>query len=457
MHAEHQKKEKISMLVFKKFLTVGFMTLGLCSLCHSAWAALSDQPIQVEALDSVVAIVNKNVITQSELDKEVTRIQKHIERTQKITPPKQELTRQVLNKIILEKIQLQFAQLTGIQISESMVTDSLDDILAKNKMTKAEFRKIIEQDGMSLSEYRDNIKKELTINRLQARDVASAIPISSQEVEYFLQSPIGQDMLGQEFLLGHIMIAIPESPSPEQLQQAEEKAKTLVQRLKNGEDFAQLSVVASQSPKALTGGDLGWMKLGQLPTIFVEPVTKMHLHDFKGPIRSSSGFHIIKLLDKRATNFQAEKITQKHVQHILIKVDAMNSNDDVELKLQHLRDLLIQGQAFDVLAKTHSQDIVSAQLGGDLGWVSNDMLTPEFSDAIDKLPIGEVSRPFRTSDGWHLAKITEKRDEASTQNLAETRAKQYIHYRKFEERLDAWLRQIKEEAYIKILKPELNV
>jgi peptidyl-prolyl cis-trans isomerase SurA len=444
------------MFIFKKFSLLALLPLILTPV-FPALGAISEHASHPEALDSVVAVVNKNVITQSELDKEVTRIQKHIQRTQKITPPKEELSRQVLNKIILEKIQLQFAQLTGIQINESMVTDALDDILAKNKMSKAEFRKIIEEDDMTLAEYRDNLKRELTISRLQSRDVAAMIPVSQQEVDYFLQSPIGQDMLGQEYLLGHIMISLPEAPTSEQIQQAQEKANLMAKRLQQGEDFVQLSILASQSPKALTGGNLGWMKLGQLPTIFVEPVTKMAIQDFKGPIRSPSGFHLIKLLDKRSANLNAEKITQRHIHHILLKVDAMNSNDDVELKLQHLRDLAVQGQAFDTLAKTHSQDIVSAQLGGSLGWVSNDMLLPEFIEAIERLPIDEVSKPFRTSDGWHIAKVLEKKDETSTKNLGEMRAKQYIHYRKFEERLEAWLRQIKEEAYIKILKPELNV
>jgi peptidyl-prolyl cis-trans isomerase SurA len=443
------------MFAFKKtlFLTLFFISIGAISPNSLAIPEPASQP---EALDSVVAVVNKSVITQSELDKEVSRIQQHIQRTQKITPPKQELTRQVLDKIILEKIQLQFAQLTGIQIDDSMVTDALEDILTKNKMTKAELRKIIEQDGMTLSEYRDTLKKELTISRLQSRDVASTIPVSQQEVDYFLQSPVGQDMLGQEYLVGHIMVSIPESPSPEQIQLAEEKAKALSDRLKQGEDFVQLSVVASQSPKALTGGNLGWMKLGQLPTLFVEPVTKMAVNDFKGPIRSPSGFHLIKLLDKRSANLEAEKISQMHVQHILVKIDAMHSNDDVELQVQHLRDLAVQGQAFDTLAKTHSQDVASAQQGGDLGWVSNDALLPEFVQSVEKLPIGEISKPFKTSYGWHLAKVLERRDEISTQNLGALRARQYIHHRKFEERLEAWLRQMKEEAYVKIVSAELN-
>ena len=446
------------MSVFKKILFFALLPFSiLIFLSFSARILAIPEPTnQLESLDGIVAIVNKNVITQSELDKQVFQVQKNIERTQHVTPPKQELTRQVLNKIILEKIQLQYAQLTGILIDESMVTDSLEDILTKNKITKAELRKIIEQDGMSFSEYRESIKKELTLSRLQSRDVASTIPVSQQEVDYFLLSPVGQDMLGQEYLVGHIMISIPESPSPEQLQQAEEKAKALFARLQTGEDFTQLSVIASQSPKALTGGNLGWMRLGQLPTIFVEPVAKMNHNDIHGPIRSPSGFHIIKLLDKRAANLEAEKIIQMHVQHLLIKTDAMHSNDDVELQLQHLRDLVIQGQSFDTLAKTHSQDIGSAQMGGDLGWLSHDALVPEFIQAIEKLPIGEISKPFRTSYGWHLAKVLAKRDETSTKNLSELRAKQYIHHRKFEERLEAWLRQIREEAYVKIISAELT-
>lgn len=446
---------KITMFVFKKLFILALIpiTFGAISPCLMAIPAPAARP---ETLDAVIAVVNKSIITQSELEKEVTRVQRHLQRTQKITPPTQELSRQVLDKIILEKIQLQFAQLTGIQVDDAMVTDTLEDILSKNKMTKAELRKVIEQDGLTLSEYRESLKKELTLTRLQSRDVASTIPVSQQEVDYFLQSPIGQDMLGQEYLVGHIMISVPESPSPEQIEQAEEKAKALFARIQQGEDFAQLSVIASQSPKALTGGDLGWMKIGQLPTIFVDPVMKMKLNDIQGPIRSPSGFHLIKLLNKRAANLEAEKITQMHVQHILIKTDAMNSNDDVELKLQHLRDLAVQGQTFDTLAKTHSQDIASAQLGGDLGWVSNDALVPEFVQSVEKLALGEISKPFRTSYGWHLAKVLEKRDETSTKNLAELRAKQYIHHRKFEERLEAWFRQIKEEAYIKIVHAELN-
>lgn len=448
------RTRETSMLAFKKFSILAVLPIatGTVSPCAFANITLPTAPAaHIEALDSVVAVVNKSVITRSELDREVTRIQKHIERTQHITPPKQELSRQVLDKIILEKIQLQYAQMTGIQIDESMVTDAIEDIMAKNKVSKAEFRKMIEQDGMTLSEYRDALKKDLTLSRLQSRDVASTIPVSQQEVDYFLRSPVGQDMLGQEYLVGHIMVSIPESPSPEQIQQAKEKADALLARLTQGEDFTQLSVIASQSPKALSGGNLGWMKLGQLPTIFVDPVAKMTVNEIQGPIRSASGFHVIKLLDKRSANLEQEKITQMHVQHILIKTDAMNSNDDVEIKLQHVRDLAVQGQGFDTLAKTHSQDIGSAQMGGDLGWVSNDVLVPEFVQAVEKLAINEVSKPFRTSYGWHLAKVIERRDEVSTKNLGELRAKQYIHHRKFEERLEAWLRQIKEEAYIKII------
>ncbi len=443
------------MLVFKQFLIRALLPIAMGALSPTALAIPEHPSAPAEALDSVVAVVNKSVITRSELDKEVIRIQKHIERTQKITPPAEELTRQVLDKIILEKIQLQYAQLTGIQIDESMVTDAIEDIINKNKLTKPEFRKALEDDGMSLSEYREVLKKDLTLSRLQSRDVASTIPVSQQEVDFFLRSPVGQDMLGQEYLVGHIMVSIPESPSPEQIEQAKEKANALFARLQKGEDFTELSVVASQSPKALTGGNLGWMKLGQLPTIFVEPVTKMAINDIQGPIRSPSGFHVIKLLEKRSANVEAEKITQMHVQHILIKTDAMNSNDDVELKLQHLRDLAVQGQAFDTLAKTHSQDIGSAQLGGELGWVSKDSLVPEFAQAVEKLAIGEISKPIRTSYGWHLAKVLERRDETSTKNLGELRAKQYIHHRKFEERLEAWLRQIKEEAYVKIVSADL--
>lgn len=443
------------MLVFKKFLILALLPAVIGGLSPCALAIPQAPSHPTEALDSVVAVVNKSVITRSELDKEVIRIQKHIQRTQNISPPIQELTRQVLDKIILDKIQLQYAQLTGIQIDESMVTDALEDIMTKNKLTKPEFRKIIEQDGMSLSEYREGLKKDLTLSRLQSRDVASTIPVSQQEVDFFLRSPVGQDMLGQEYLVGHIMVSVPESPSPEQIQQAKEKADALLSRLKQGEDFIQLSVTASQSPKALTGGNLGWMKLGQLPTIFVEPVSKMALNDIQGPIRSPSGFHVIKLLEKRSANLETEKITQMHVQHILVKTDAMHSNDDVEIKLQHLRDLAMQGQAFDTLAKTHSQDITSAQMGGDLGWVSKEALVPEFAQAIEKLPIGEISKPIRTSYGWHLAKVIERRDETSTKNLGELRAKQYIHHRKFEERLEAWLRQMKEEAYVKIVSADL--
>lgn len=434
-----------------KSISILFRSVVYCFLVFSFLQPTKSVFAAIESLDGVAAIVNNGVISESELDKEVDAISKRITATQHVSPPRAELSRQVLEKLINEKIQLQLAHETGIQVDDTMVSQAIEDIANRNRITIPQLREQLAHEGISYLEFRKNLNKEITLSRLQQRDVANQIPVSQQEIEYFLKSPEGQDLLGQEYLLGHIMIALPEAPSATDVEKAKQRVDAILKRLNNGEDFAKVAIETSQSPQALSGGNLGWRKVAQIPTIFVEATTKLKKNDIAGPLRSPSGFHIIKLLDKRAGVEGAEKISQTKVQHILIKTDATHSNEDAEMQLQHLRDLVIQGESFEKLAKLHSQDIASSQQGGDLGWVSPDVLVPEFNEVISKLSEGQISTPFKTSFGWHLAKVLGRRDETNTQVILHNKAKNLIHHRKFEEKLEAWQRQLREEAYVKVL------
>lgn len=401
----------------------------------------------VVPLDKIIVIVDDNVITQIELDDRIKLISQQLKQRGNSLPSLDNLRKQVLERLILEKIQLELANKTGIRINDEMVNRVIANIARENRLPMDKFREVLQKDGFEFSDFRENIRREVTIARLRKIHVEDKVNISEQEIDnYLAQSQKGQSA-DEEFHLGHILIATPEAATPEQIEAAQEKAKTIFNELENGVNFAQKAIEVSNDELALKGGDLGWRKTAQLPTIFVPIVTKMQKYEIKGPLRSASGFHIIKLHDKRNTKDQ-HIIKQTMARHILVSPTQILSQEDARLRLVNIRQRIISGSDFADIARASSDDKAAAAEGGSLGWVSPGQMVPAFESEMDKLKPGEISEPFLTQFGWHIVQVLSRRQYDNTEEFQRSQAIKLIRKRKTEEAIQDWLRRLRAEAYI---------
>ena len=399
-----------------------------------------------QIIDKIVAVVNDEVIVRSALDQQIGMIKQELSRQKIQLPPPEEFEKQVLDNMILTHLQLQLAKSTGIDIEESSLNETLRNIAAQNNMNLETFRQTIEKDKYSYERYREDIRNQLIIKRLQQRQVVNRITVTPQEIDNFLANQHQQGQGEIEYHLLHILIATPEAASPEQIEMKQKQANEVVQKLKAGADFQATAVAVSNAPKALEGGDLGWLKEGELPSLFQDVVNKMSVGEMSQPLRNASGFHIIKLIDQRS--HQKNLVTQTQVQHILIKTSELVSDFEAKSHLEALKDRIDTGEDFAQLAKTNSEDATSSAKGGLLGWVSPGEIDPEFDQVINKLPKNQTSAPFKSRYGWHIVQVLDRRTYDNTDQALRTQAAQQIQQRKIEEELQSWLRQLRDEAYV---------
>ncbi|MCB1875978.1 MAG: peptidylprolyl isomerase [Chromatiales bacterium] len=401
----------------------------------------------VEPLDRILVIVNEDVITTNEFFTEARRIMTQLRQQGTRLPPPEVFQRQVLERMILQRIQLQLAKQTGLEVDDSTLNETLRKVARRNNMSLIKFSQVLERDGVSFEQFREQIRDEMTLQRLQRREVENRITVSDQEVDNFLQYEAQQ--LGnsdKQYRLQHILVALPEAPSSDQIASASEKAKGLVDKLRNGSDFQETAVAESDAANALEGGDLGMRTLGQMPTIFLGTVQDMAVGEISDPIRSPAGFHIVKLAETSGSD--KRMVTQTEVRHILIRPDEMTAESDALTRLSQLKTRIEGGEDFGALARAHSDDKGSAIKGGDLGWVSPGVMVPEFEQVMkDTLP-GEVSSPFQTPFGWHILQVVNRRDHDSTEELRRNEAREQIAKRKSDEELDLWYRRLRDEAYV---------
>ncbi len=429
------------MRLLKLILCSGTIMLG--------FSALAGTTAETTPLDGVAAIVNNAVITKSELLEEVLMAEKQIQQTSTIPPDRTALEKQVLEHLIGNEVQLQLAKKTGIQVDDAQLDNTIATIASQNQLTITQLREALTTEGMDYNKYRNKIRHQLIISQLHQRDISGDVHVSEQEITQFLQSPTGLGAMATEYRLGHILVGLPEAPTPEEIDKANVKAQNIVTQLREGKDFAQLALAESQGEHALQGGDLGWHKLPELPTLFERVVPTLKMHEIPEPLRSSSGFHIIKLLDKRNAAQQAMSTEKTLARHILIKTNAVTSDHDAKKRLNDLRQKILQGEDFEKLAKAHSADLGSASNGGSLGWVASDVLVPEFSQVMDKLGLEEISEPFQTSFGWHIVQVVDRQAQSGDEAMLRQKAKEMIQQRKFQEKQQAWVRQQRDEAYVK--------
>jgi len=404
------------------------------------------QPGQRQSLNSIVAVVNDDIILSSELDNATRSVVKQLEEKGTPLPEDSVLEKEVLDKLIMESLQLQLAASNGITIDDSQLNTEIKELAENNGVSLTEFRNILERDGYSYQAFREDLRKQLTIMQVRRMMVASTIKVNDQEIDNLLATLKSSGQGGVEYHLGHILIAIPEAASPGEIQATKARAENTLQRLRGGADFAEVALVTSDSQTALEGGDLGWRNLGQLPSMFLDTVKGMQVGDISDLIRSSGSFHIIKLLGKRGD--ERHFVEQTRVRHILIKTDEVNTDEDVQTRIRQLELRLRGGEDFATLALANSQDTLSAARGGDLGWINQGDTVPEFEEAMNSLAPGEISQPVKTEFGWHLIQVQERRTHDSTEEYERTKVRDLIRSKKYEEELFLWLRRLRDESYV---------
>jgi peptidyl-prolyl cis-trans isomerase SurA len=399
-----------------------------------------------QALNRIVAVVNDGVVLQSQLDRRTDQIRQQLLERDTRLPPMDVLRKQVLERLILEEIQLQLAASMNIRIEDELLNANLRQMAEANNLDLASFRQALEAEGYSFAEFRDEVRKQLIIARLHAQQVENRIQVSEQEIENLLTSQ-EQGADDREYLLSHILVALPEAASPQQIQEAQARTERLLERLRAGEEFSQMAVAESDGQQALEGGSLGWRKASQLPSLFADVARNLERGEISEPIRSASGFHIVRMDDLRGGD-QRHVITQTHARHILLRPDELQSAAQVENRLLQLRRRIEGGDDFETLARAHSQDAVSAARGGDLGWSNPGDLVPEFEKEMSRLQPGEVSPPFESRFGWHIVQVLERRERDSTEEFRRAEAREQVRQRKIQEESASWMRRMRDESYV---------
>lgn len=422
----------------------------LCFLLAFASAGLAHAQAgdtRTQTLDRIVAVVNDEVITQSELEQRLRIVKQQLAQNRTQMPPDEILRKQVLDRMVAARIQLQLAARNGIRVDDDTLNRAISRMAADNQLSVAEFRSLLEQDGYDFTQFREDMRDEIIIARLTQRQVTDRINVSQQEIDNYLTSRQALGDPDAEYHLAHILIATPSAATPEDIQAAKAKAEKVLTDLRAGADFHQTAVAVSDGQQALQGGDLEWRKVGELPSFFVEAVPRMEIGQTSNLIRSTSGFHILKLLDKRSSTAR-HIVTQTHARHILIKPDDLTSEQEAQRMLVTLRERALNGEDFATLAKGSSQDKTTAPNGGDLGWVSPGELVPQFELAMDALEPQQISDPFETGFGWHIVQVLERRAHDETQQVQQAQAREAIRQRKIDEEQQAWLQRLRDEAYV---------
>ncbi|MDE1463218.1 peptidylprolyl isomerase [Spartinivicinus poritis] len=412
-------------------------------------AAFNPVNINAETLDRIIAVVDSDVVTASQLQERLAMVRRKLRQRSTELPPEDALTKQVLEKLIIESLQLQMGERANIRISEQTLGDTVNRIAQRNNMSLREFQQALAQDGISFEKAREQIRRDLIINRVRKRRVADRIQVTQQEVKNFLQSEQGKYQLSADYRLGHILIAVPESATSSQINKAKKKATAVYQKLKQGANFGQVAVAVSDGQKALEGGDLGWRKANQLPSLFASQVQSMNKGDTSKPIRSPSGFHIIKLIAKRGGQDKLMQ-TQFKARHILLKPSEIRSEQQTKALADRLYLRLENGEDFTQLAKAFSDDSGSALNGGSLDWVNPSDMVPAFRDKLPEVSVNTISKPFKSRYGWHILQVLDTRQQDMSKLVQENRARIILRNRKYEEELQNWLRQIRAEAYVEI-------
>ncbi|MGB6451833.1 MAG: peptidylprolyl isomerase [Steroidobacteraceae bacterium] len=423
------------------------LTVLLIGAGGAAHAQTRDLATQGAPLDRVVAVVNDGVVLMSEVDAELAQVTEHAKADQAELPPENVLRHQVLDQLILQEIEMQEAEHDGIKVPDEQLNDALQDIAQRNRITLSQLPDALAQQGTDYTSYRDAIRRQLILSLLQRRDVVQHIGVSSREIDQYLAREAKHPSDAMEYNLAHILIAVPENATQEQLEQADQRAQDVDRRAKSGEDFAKLAISYSSSDTALQGGSLGWIKGTELPTFLSDAILQLKPGQVSAPVRAANGYNIVKLIGTRDSG-QKVVVDQVHVRHILMRTNDLQDDATVKQKLEGLREQILHGQDFAALAQVNSQDPGSAGSGGDLGWESPDAFPPEMKNEVDTIKIGEISEPFESQYGWQIVQVLGRRRVDSTDELKREHAAQEIRASKADEQTELWQQRLRDEAYV---------
>lgn len=419
--------------------------LGMVVLLAAVVPALH---AEVKSLDRVVAIVDEGVVMESELNAKLRAIEGKLRSTNTELPPEDVFRAQVLDHLVSEQIQLQMAKRAGVNIPAQELDAMVDRIRSSSNLSQEQFAQQLAAEGLSLPELREDIRREMLVRQVQQGSVNRRIQVTEGEIDNFLNSTEGKFWTSPDYLLGHILIAVPSGSSEKDVAELEAKALKIQQEAQSGADFRRLAVANSSGQNALDGGDLGWRKVAQLPGLFADKVSGLKPGDITEPFRSGAGFHLIKLYEQRGGGEVLVK--QTHARHILVKTNEVINDTDAYDKLNDLREKILAGADFAALAKEHSEDLGSALQGGDLGWANPGQFVAAFEETMNSLGVNEISLPFRSQFGWHLMQVLERRDEDLSDAMIKNQAANLLRSRRFEEELQVWLQEIRDEAYVEL-------
>jgi peptidyl-prolyl cis-trans isomerase SurA len=411
------------------------------------FALLLTQPIAAaqSSLDSIVAVVDESVITERELADRINLVTIEFKQSNRRLPKNEVLHRQVLEVLINDSLLLQEANRRGIKITDGQLNQSMQRLARQNKLSLSDFRKALIRDGLNYDNYRETVRREMTISTLGRQYSQRNATISDAEVDDFIKVSGGDDT-NYEYRISHILIALPDAAPPEQVSEAQEMAEEILAELNQGAEFDQLANKFSTGDTALQGGDLGWRKKAEIPSLFTTEVLSMEPGGYAGPIRSPNGFHIIHLDELR--DLEQSISQQTRSRHILIKPNELVTEDDARNRLSGFRERILQGEEFARLARLYSVDYTSATEGGDIGWQDPGRTVKDYEAVTDRLEIGELSEPTRTQFGWHLIEVTDRRTVDETEQNKRNKIYSQLLQQKQREVFDLWKRRLRDEAYV---------
>ncbi len=396
-------------------------------------------------IERIVALVNDEPVLASELEAEIATVRRELEQRGVGIPPADELSSQVLERLVVQTLQLNVAEQRGIRVDSATLDATVRRVAQRNNLTLTELRDALASEGIDMATFRDQLRRDIVLNRLRQQEMRQRVDVTEQEIDQFLERNRDQT---REYALAQILISTPEAASAEAIAEARAEAEAALQRLQSGESFAQLAAAVSDARNALEGGDLGWVPESQLPSLVAEQVPALEAGELTEILRSPAGFHIYRIDAVRDANQQLTE--QARIRHILIETNAVVTDTDARLRLQSLRDRINAGVAFGDLARANSDDPTTATRGGELGWVDPANLPETFRESVEGLTAGAMSDPFRTTAGWHLAQVMDWRERDTSEQIAREQAAEVIRQRKAEEETELWLRELREEAYVEL-------
>ncbi len=409
-------------------------------------------PARVQMLDRIVAVVNTEVITQRDLTQRIGQVESQLRQGRVPIPPADVLQRQVLERMITERAQLQFARETGLRVDDLTLDRTIARIAENNRMTLPEFRSALERDGLSFDRFREDIRNEITLQRLREREVEQKIQVSEGEIDNFMEEQKNLPATANvEYNISHILVRVPENASPEQVESRRQRAESALKQVRGGADFREVAVSFSEAPDALQGGALGWRPADRLPELFATALAKMKPGETSEVLRSPAGFHILRLTEQRGSTpgglAGPVSVEQSRARHILVRVGEKTSEGDAQRKIELLRRRIVQGEDFAEVARLNSDD-ASAPRGGDLGWLLPGDTVPDFERAMNALKPGELSQPVRSPFGFHLIQVQERRTADVSTDRKRAEARRVLRERRLEEAYEEWLRQLRDRAYV---------